>query len=173
MKGSVSATGDTPQRPAVPPSRQIRPRRASPLETADVAFPAFCDEDRRSATSPAMGTSRLVRSSETRARAGVRLVDSRGVALRDTRGGDVKDIRDRAGVDDLIHFPGSLDERLPRAVRGGLALATDRSVNGELTLLDDDDRASRMGVPARGAARDDRDLRHGYVSSDLKRDGPI
>jgi hypothetical protein len=30
-----------------------------------------------------------------------------------------------------------------------------------------------MRVPARGAARVDGDLRHGYVRSKLKRDGPM
>ena len=74
----------------------------------------------------------------------------------------------RCPCDDLVHFAGSLDECLPRAVRGGLALATNGSVNGERALLDDDDRSSRMGVPAGGAARDNRDLCHGYVRSDLK-----
>src|SRR6266702_2915568 len=128
---------------------------------------------RNSTTPPPQGRSRSVRSSETRARARVRLVNSRGVALRHTREGDEKDVWDRARVDDLVHFAGSLDECLPRAVRGGLALATDRSVNGGRALLDDDDRSSRMGVPAGGAARDDRDLRHGYVRSDLKRDRPV
>src|SRR5438067_657582 len=111
---------------------------------------------RRSATSPPQGTSRSVRSSETRARTGVRLVSSRGVALRHTREGHEKDIWDRARVDDVIHFTRSLDERLARAVRGGLALAADRLVNGESALLYNHDRAPRMGVPARGAARDDR-----------------
>jgi hypothetical protein len=75
---------------------------------------------------PPQGRSRSVRSSDTRARAGVRLVSSRGVALRHTREGDEKDVRDRAGVEDVIHFARSLDERLPRAVGGGLALGADR-----------------------------------------------
>ena len=112
-------------------------------------------------------------ASDAWARAGVRVVDSRGLAQRHTREGDVKDIRDRAVVDDLVHFAGSLDERLPRAVRPDLALATNRSIDGELALLDDDDRAPRMRVPPGGAARDDRDLRHGYVRSGLKRDRPV
>ncbi len=43
--------------------------------------------------------------------------------------------RGRARVDDVIDFAGSLDERLPRRVPGGLALAADRSVLGELALL--------------------------------------
>ena len=77
------------------------------------------------------GRSRSVNSSDARARAGVRLVSSRGVALRHTREGDRKDVWDRAGVEDVIHFARSLDERLPRAVRGGLAVRADRSVNGE------------------------------------------
>ena len=113
-----------------------------------------------------------VRSSETWARARVGLVSSWRVALRHTGEGDEKDVGDRARVGDVIHFARSLDERLPRAVRGGLALAVDRLVNGDRTLLDDHDRASRVRVPARGAARADRDLRHGYVRSKLKRDGP-
>ena len=75
---------------------------------------------------PPQGRSRSVRSSDTRARAGVRLVSSRGLALRHTREGDEKDVRDRAGVEDVIHFARSLDERLPRAVRGGPALVADR-----------------------------------------------
>src|SRR5437667_516325 len=128
---------------------------------------------RRSTTSPSQGTSRLARSSETGARAGVRLVNSRGAALRHTRKGDKKDVWDGARVEDLVHFAGSLDECLSRAVRGGLALATDGSVNGERALLDDDDRSSRMGVPAGRAARDDRDLCHGYVRSGLKRGQPV
>ena len=78
---------------------------------------------RRSATSPSKGTSRSVGSSETRARAWVGLVSSRGVALRHTREGDEKDIWDRARVEDVVHFARSLDERLSRAVRAGLALA--------------------------------------------------
>ena len=114
-----------------------------------------------------------VRSSETRARARVGLVSSCGVALRHTREGDEKDVGDRARVGDVIHFARSFDERLPRAVRGGLALAADRLVNDKRTLLDDHDRASRMRVPARRAARVDRDLRHGYVRPELKRDGPM
>src|SRR6266480_947400 len=89
-------------------------------------------------------------SSDARACARVRLVDSRGAALRHTGEGDVKDVGDRARVEDVIHFARSLDERLSRAVCGGLALAVDRMVNGERTLLDDYDRASRMRVPARG-----------------------
>jgi hypothetical protein len=114
-----------------------------------------------------------VRSSQTRPRARVGLVSSCGAALRHTGEGDEKDVGDRARVGDVIHFARSLDERLPRAVRGGLALAADRLVNGERTLLDDYDRAARMRVPARGAARVDRDLRHGYVGSELQRDGPM
>src|SRR5207244_5843747 len=94
-----------------------------------------------------------VTASDARACAGVRLVSSRGGALRHTREGDEKDVRDRARVEDVIHFARSLDERLPRAVGGGLALVADRCVDGERTLLDDHDRASRMRVPARGAAR--------------------
>ena len=64
-------------------------------------------------------------------------------------------------------------ERLLRAVRGDFALAADRSVNRERALAYDHDCASRMGVPAGGAFRDDRDLRHGYVRSVLEREGPI
>jgi hypothetical protein len=75
---------------------------------------------------PPQGRSRSVRSSDTGARAGVRLVSSRGLALRHTREGDEKDVWDRAGVEDVIHFARSLDERLPRAVRGDLALGADR-----------------------------------------------
>jgi len=75
---------------------------------------------------PPQGRSRSVRSSDTRACAGVRLVSSRGGALRHTREGDEKDVRDRAAVKDVIHFARSLDERLPRAVRGDLALGADR-----------------------------------------------
>ena len=115
----------------------------------------------------------LAQVSETRARAWVRLVGSRGVALRHTREGDEKDVWDRARVGDVIYFAGSLDERLSRAVRGDLALAADRLVNGERALFNDHDRASRMRVPARGSARVDRDLRHGYVCSELKRNGPM
>jgi hypothetical protein len=96
---------------------------------------------RDSATSPSQRTPRSVKSSKTRARAGVRLVNSRGAALRHTREGDEKDIRDRARVEDVIHFATSLDERLPRAVRAGLALAANRSVNGERASLYDHDRA--------------------------------
>src|SRR5690348_228044 len=76
-----------------------------------------------------------VRSSETRARARVGLVSSCGVAQRHTWEGDEKDVGDRARVGDVIHFARSLDERLPRAVRGGLALAADRLVNDKRTLL--------------------------------------
>ena len=75
---------------------------------------------------PPQGRSRSVRSSDTRACAWVRLVSSRGGALRHTREGDEKNVRDRAGVEDVIHFARSLDERLPRAVRGGPALVADR-----------------------------------------------
>jgi hypothetical protein len=112
-------------------------------------------------------------SSETRARARVRHVNSRGLALGHTREGDEKDVWGRARVDDLIHLARSLNEGLPRTVRGGLALPADRSVNRERARLNDDDRAPGMGVPAGGAARIDRDLRHGYVRSDLKWDRPI
>jgi hypothetical protein len=112
--------------------------------------------------------------SHPRARAGVRgHVSSRGFAKRDAREGDVQDIVLCAVVDDLIHFAGSLGESLPRAVRRSLALAANRSVNGERTLFDDDDRASRMGMPPRVATRFDRDLHHHYIRSALKRDGPI
>ena len=100
-------------------------------------------------------------------------VSSRGFALRDAREGDVQDVVPCAGVDDLIHFAGSFDERLPGAVRRGLALAANRSVNSERALFDDDDRASRMGMPPRVATWFDRDLHHGYIRSALKRDGPI
>ncbi len=72
------------------------------------------------------GTSLSVRSSDTRARARVRLVSSRGAAWRHTREGDVKDIWNRAGVKDVIHFARSLDERLPSAVRGDPAMVADR-----------------------------------------------
>src|SRR5689334_2494853 len=85
-----------------------------------------------------------VRSSKTRARARVGLVSSWRVALRHTGEGDEKDVGDRARVGDVVHFARSLDERLPRAVCGGLALAADRLVNGERALLDDYDRASGM-----------------------------
>ena len=113
-----------------------------------------------------------VRSSET-ARAWVRLVSSRRVALRHTREGDQKDIRDSARVEDVIKLARSLDERLPRAVRHARALAADGLVNGKRARLDDYDRATRMRVPARGAARVDRDLRHSYVRSELQRDRPV
>jgi hypothetical protein len=66
------------------------------------------------------------RSSDARARARVWLVNSRGAPWRHTREGDVKDVWNRAGVEDVIHFARSLDERLPRAVRGGPALVADR-----------------------------------------------
>src|SRR3954471_745732 len=92
-----------------------------------------------------------VRSLDTRACCGVRLVRSRGAAWRHTREGDVQDVRYRAGVEDLIHFARSLDERLARAVPGALAPAAGRSVHGECARLDDDDRAPWMGVPPRGA----------------------
>ena len=70
--------------------------------------------------------SRSVRSSDTRARARVRLVNSRGAPWRHTREGDEKDVWNRAGIEDVIHFARSLDERLPGAVRGGPALVADR-----------------------------------------------
>ena len=89
------------------------------------------------------------------------------------REGHEKDIRDRARIDDLVHLPWSLDERLLRAVRGDFALAADRSVNRERALAYDHDCASRMGVPAGRAARINRDLHHGDVCSYLKRNGPI
>src|SRR5436189_289171 len=110
------------------------------------------------------GTSRPVRSSETWTGARVRFVGPRGRALRHAREGDVQDVRVRARVDDLVHFAGSLDERLPGGVRGALALTAHRSVHRERALLDDHDRAPRMGVPPRGPARADGDLRHGDVA---------
>src|SRR5262245_5659348 len=113
-----------------------------------------------------------VRSSEA-ARAWVRLVNSCGVALRHTREGDEKDIRDRARVEYVVHLARSLDERLPRAVRHARALAALGLVNGERARLDDHNRATRMRVPARRAAHVDRDLRHRYVRSKWKRDGPV
>src|SRR5947209_5702374 len=97
------------------------------------------------------GMSFSVRSSNTPAGSRVRLVRSRGAAWRHSREGDVKDVRNRAGVEDLIHFARSLDERLAGGVRGGLALAADRSVSGERARLDDDDRAPWVGMPTRGA----------------------
>src|SRR5215216_5528720 len=115
----------------------------------------------------ALGTSRSVRSSETRARTGIRLVSSRRATLRHTREGDEQDIGGRPRVDHVVHFARSLDERLPRAVGGGLALAANRSVDGERARLHDDDCAARMRVPAGGAAGVDRDLGHGDVGSEL------
>src|SRR5881392_182694 len=96
---------------------------------------------------------RSLGSSETRAGAGVRLVDSRGAARRHTREGDVEDVWSRARVEDVVHFAGPLDERVPGAVRGALALATDRSVNRGRALLYDNDRAPRVGVPTGRAAQ--------------------
>src|SRR4051794_358971 len=69
---------------------------------------------------------RSVSSSNPWARAGVRLVSSGGVALRHAREGDEQDIRGRARVEHVIHFAWSLDERLPRTVGRGLALAANR-----------------------------------------------
>src|SRR4029077_17856844 len=95
--------------------------------------------DGRSATSPIAGdVARSLRSSETLAGAGVRLVDSRGAAGRHTREGDVEDVWSGARVEDVVHFARPLDERVPGAVRGALALATDRSVNRGRALLYDD-----------------------------------
>src|SRR5438105_14305619 len=125
------------------------------------------------ATSPSLGTSRSIRSSETRARAWVRLVSSRGLALRHMREGDEKDIWGRARVEDLVNLARSLDERVSCAVRSALTLAANRSVDGERARLYDHDRAPRVRVPAGGAARVDRDLRHGYVRPDLQRDRSI
>ena len=73
-----------------------------------------------------VGTSRSISSSDTWARAGVRLVSSGGVALRHAREGDEQDIWGRARVEHVIHFAWSLDERLPRTVGRGLALAANR-----------------------------------------------
>src|SRR5215472_18594600 len=114
----------------------------------------------------------LAKPSETWAGAGVRLVSSRGVSLRHTRESDEKDVGDRAVIGDLIQLAGAFDERLARAVRLGLALAADRLLNGERSLLDDDDRAARMRVPSGGTTGLDRDLRHGDIRPELKRDGP-
>src|SRR3954449_6981821 len=69
-----------------------------------------------------VGTSRSVRSSDTRAGAGVWLVGSRVGALRHTGKRDEQDIGDRACVEHVINFAWSLDERLPRTVGRGLAL---------------------------------------------------
>jgi len=68
--------------------------------------------------------------------------------MRHTRECDDEYIRDCAGVDYVIHFARSLDERLPCGVAGGLALAADRSVNGEFALLHHHYRTPWMGVPA-------------------------
>src|SRR5689334_1996561 len=92
-----------------------------------------------------------VSSSEAGARAGIRLINSRGAARRQTREGDKKNIWDRAVIGDLIHFARAFDERIPGAARFDHALAANRFVNGERSLLDDDDRAAWMGVPAGGA----------------------
>src|SRR5512133_2836888 len=119
------------------------------------------------------GTLRSVRSSETWTRARVRFVGSRGRALRHAREGDEQDVWIRACVDDLVHFARSLDERLPGGVRGALTLAPDRLVHRERAVLDDHDRASRMRVPTRGAARVDGDLRDSHVRSGLERDRPV
>jgi hypothetical protein len=67
--------------------------------------------------------------------------------------GDVEDVGDRAVVEDVIHFARSLDERLPVAVRGDLAVAAVRGVDGERPLLDNDGCASGMRMPAGGPAR--------------------
>src|SRR4029453_7469583 len=75
-------------------------------------------------------TRRSVRSSESRARTGIRLVSSGGAALRHPREGDEQDIGGRPCVEHVIHFARSLDERLPRPVAAGLALAAKRSVDG-------------------------------------------
>src|SRR4029077_5174464 len=105
------------------------------------------------ATSRAAGASRSLRSSDTRARAGVRFVDPRGAARRHTREGDVEDIRSTARVEDVVHLARPLAERVPAAVGDAPALATDRAVKRGCALLDDDDRAPRVGVPAGRAAR--------------------
>jgi len=114
-----------------------------------------------------------VNPSETRARAGIRLVNSRVAALGHTREGHEKNVGDRAVIGDLIHFAGPLYECLPRAIRFDLSLAADSFMNGERSLLDDDDCSPRMGVPAGGATWLDRELNHDNVRPELKRDGPI
>ena len=111
--------------------------------------------------------------SEARAGAGVRLVGPRGDPLRYTWERDEQDVGRRPGVDDLIHFSGSFDERLSRAVRRCLALVADRSMYGERALLDDDDRAPWVRMPARGTARANRDLRHRDVRPGLERDRSV
>src|SRR5262249_61099425 len=120
-----------------------------------------------------VGAGGVIRSSEARARARVRLVSSRGGALRHTREGDEQDIRGRALVDDLVNFARSLDERLSCGVLVALTLAANRTVDGERSRLHDDDRAPRMRMPAGGAAGVDGDLRHRHVRSDLQWDRPI
>jgi hypothetical protein len=75
-----------------------------------------------------MGLRNRFGSSDPRARARVRLVNSRRAPWRHTREGDVKDVGDRAHVKDVIHFAGSLDECLPRAVTA--AVLRDRAVVG-------------------------------------------
>src|SRR5438876_9158809 len=122
-------------------------------------------------TISAPGSGRRARS-DAGAGTRIRLVDPRGATLRHARKSDEEYIRDRAGVDDLIHFARSLDERLPGRVAGAHALAADRSVNGERALLNDHDCTPWMRVPAGGAAGEDRDLRHDDIRARLKRDGP-
>jgi hypothetical protein len=72
---------------------------------------------------------------------GIWLVNSRGAARRHAREGDKKNAGDRAVIGDLINFAGPLKECLPRAVRLDLALAANRFVNGDRSLLDDDNCA--------------------------------
>src|SRR6476469_2158437 len=81
---------------------------------------------RKSPTSRALGTRRSVRSSDTRAGAGVYFVSSGVLALRHTREGDQQDIGGRAQVEHVIDFAWSLDECLSRAVGRGLALVANR-----------------------------------------------
>src|SRR6187431_2782227 len=112
-------------------------------------------------------------SSLTGAGAGVRFVSPRGSARGHIWERDPEDISGCAVVDDLIDLAGPFDERLPSAVGFDLAMLADRFVNGERALLDDDDRAARVGVPAGGAAGLNCDRRHGDICSDVQWDGSV
>jgi hypothetical protein len=65
--------------------------------------------------------------------------------------------------------PPQIWDDLARSAKSGTPSKRTHAENGERALFDDHDRASRMRMPARGAARVDCDLRHSYVRSELKR----
>src|SRR4029077_20107062 len=87
--------------------------------------------------------------SQTGAGARIRNVDSRRAARRHAREGDVQHVWNRAGVNHVVDLACSFNKPLPYGVSENLALAADGFVDGEVALVDNDDRSTWMRVPSR------------------------